>query len=67
METKVFYVVWCPGAGSPCIRHDSQREAKAEAERLACANPGREFIVLKAISISRSVSIETIALCVEGT
>lgn len=44
-----FWLVWSPsGLRPPKFRHRSSEEAAAEAERLANANPGREFVVLGA-------------------
>jgi hypothetical protein len=54
-----FYVVWQPGGGNPRMRHDSRAVATQEAERLAAANPGREFFVLEAISVSQSKTVTT--------
>jgi hypothetical protein len=36
------------GDGRPTFRHTYENSANQEAERLARANPGREFIVLEA-------------------
>ena len=44
-----FYVVWNPADHNPIRRHDSIEQATEEARRLAQANPGIEFIVLRAI------------------
>ena len=50
-----FFVVWCPSAGPPRARHDSVREARAEAARLALMpkNKGHEFIILRAVEAVR--------------
>jgi hypothetical protein len=44
-----FYVVWNPMDHNPIKRHDSLESAREEAKRLAQANPGIEFITLRAI------------------
>ena len=51
-----FFVVWNPQHGSPQYKHDSAEDAKAEAKRLAAANPEQEFYVLGAIGKARCVS-----------
>ncbi|MGF6936827.1 hypothetical protein OKW41_005989 [Paraburkholderia sp. UCT70] len=44
-----FWLVWSPTCATPMgDRHPSFGSAAAEAERLAQANPGREFFVLGA-------------------
>lgn len=44
-----FFLVWCEGGGSPTARHHTFSIAKAEAMRLARANPGRRFTVMVAV------------------
>lgn len=52
-----FYLVWSPqGASPPRHRHVSHQAAREEAERLARANPGREFFVVLALSRSCTVA-----------
>lgn len=47
--TKKFWLVWSPtGQTPPKKLHDTQDQARAEAQRLAIAKPGQEFYVLKA-------------------
>lgn len=44
-----FYLVWSPtGHYPPTRRHPDLPTAQGEAERLASANPGHEFFVLRA-------------------
>ena len=43
-----FFLVWREGGGSPTQRHPSSAQARAEAKRLARANPGHRFVVLEA-------------------
>ena len=45
-----FWLVWRIDGDSPSFRHASLKTAKAEAERLARANPGCQFYVLSAES-----------------
>lgn len=49
MRSKMFYLVWNPENSIPTIKHESNNEAKTEAERLAIKHPGQEFIVLVSI------------------
>jgi len=44
----LFWCVWCEGGGNPTVKHREFTSAKAEAQRLARANPGRRFVVLAA-------------------
>lgn len=44
---KQFWMVL--GTGQPTFRHPSFDSAKAEAERLARAVPGSEFVVLESV------------------
>lgn len=48
MSDGVFFMVWRQGGGVPTVQHPTLGLAEAEAERLARANPGREFFVLMA-------------------
>lgn len=58
-----FWLVWNPAGASPRYRHPGRQSAQAEAERLAEANPGHEFYVLHAVSVSkRPPTVQTIAL-----
>lgn len=57
---KPFWIVWSPdGATPPRARHDSERAAIAEAERLARLNPGKEFFALAAVAVSQKVEVTT--------
>jgi hypothetical protein len=46
---KVFFLVWNPGGDAPRVCHAHESDACAEAQRLAAANPGDCFYVLKAM------------------
>jgi hypothetical protein len=46
---REFYVVWQPENGAPTVHHGSYQDAKHEATRLANANRGKKFFVLKAV------------------
>ena len=48
MSRSKFWMVL--GSGEPTLRHPSRQSAKREAERLARANPGEEFVVLEAVA-----------------
>ncbi len=43
-----FWCVWREGGGSPTVQQPSFEKAKREAQRLARANPGQQFVVLAA-------------------
>jgi hypothetical protein len=43
-----FYMVYGIGRGGPTYRHPTKESAHKEAQRLAEANPGSSFVVLKA-------------------
>lgn len=49
MQQDTFWMVYSPQGGAPTRQHGSPDSAAREAERLARANPGREFYVLQAI------------------
>lgn len=58
-----FWLVWNPMGGNPAYRHLGSASATVEAERLASLNPGQEFYVLHAISVSRRPKlVETLIL-----
>ena len=58
-----FYMVWCNGTAGIRMQHVTKNEATTEAERLARKEPGQEFYVLKAITMSKSLKpVETIQL-----
>lgn len=47
-EESAFWIVWNPEGGNPKHRHDARGQALREAERLARANPGQQFYVMRA-------------------
>jgi len=57
-----FWVVWNPQQTGPTVRHSSAQVAKAEAERLAAAQPGDRFYVLKALRYSQMAQRVTVEL-----
>lgn len=55
---RTFYLIWCPeGSSPPRYRHANEMDARLEAERLAKANSGRAFFVLRTtgMAIHRAV------------
>lgn len=46
---KKFWMVI--GDGPTHYRHDTEQQARTEAERLARANPGKPFVVLEAMDV----------------
>ena len=47
-----FWLVWNEHKKEfpPKFKHEYEKQAEAEAERLAKANPGQTFVVLKSVS-----------------
>jgi len=45
--TVIYWLVWCEGGGAPTAKHQSPAAAGVEARRLAIANPGKRFVVLR--------------------
>ena len=54
-----FWVVWNPNAGAPTFRHPTRELAEREAERLAAQHPRDHFIVLEALTVSRTRTVVT--------
>ena len=50
MRTTQCWFVWNPVGLNPRFEHPSEESARTEARRLALANPGREFLVLKSVA-----------------
>lgn len=49
-QTRKFWMITGDG-NSPKVRHTNRQDAVREAERLAKANPGVEFIVLESVEL----------------
>lgn len=49
-ERERFWLVWRGGGGVPTHMHPTKDSAEREAERLAKANPGSTFYVMKAVA-----------------
>lgn len=47
-QVEKFWMVYGIGCGRPTYRHETKESAHNEASRLALANPGTDYIVLKA-------------------
>lgn len=57
---RTFWLVWSPaGSAPPRHRHETHSSAQAEAERLARANPGSPFYVLRAEACSEMPAVLT--------
>jgi hypothetical protein len=51
---NAFWLVWSPtGTTPPKFRHESEKAATEEAERLAITHPGQLFVVLEPIAARR--------------
>lgn len=48
---KQFWMVWNPAKAAPTFKHESERNARIEAERLARMCPGEQFFVLEAVEM----------------
>ncbi len=56
--TGAFYMVYSPsGSTPPKVKYAEPDAAIAEAERLAKANPGQQFYVMQALSVSQSQAV----------
>lgn len=55
----VGYLVWNPDAGYPSCSHGTFARAKAEAERLSTAYPGRRFYVMSPVKGLKGVEKAT--------
>jgi hypothetical protein len=49
MINKPTWFVWCPTGWPPKHQHQSIESAINEAERLAKAHPGQQFVVLETV------------------
>lgn len=58
VEPACFWMVYGAGCGAPTVRHDRLGNARAEAERLAVANPGTKFYVLRSVGVARRVDVD---------
>ena len=54
---KAGFYVYCVNGGAPYFEHPTQKEAEAEAERLAISNPGRVFQVLAILGQCKKDSV----------
>ncbi len=58
MTSRTFYLVWCPnGPTPPTYRHETEGNARREAERLAREKPGQEFFVLRSTGVAKKVDV----------
>ena len=53
-----FFQVYCPTGTFPRVNHNTQREAEAEAKRLAAATPGSSFFVMAPISVAETTNVK---------
>jgi len=49
LKEKPFYMIWNPGNKAPKKTHFNIESARTEVKRLAIANPGEKFYILKSI------------------
>lgn len=63
MSDTKFWLIWSPqGATFPTVKHQTKQTADAEAVRLASLNPGQEFYVLTAESLTIRRDVHVIQL-----
>ncbi len=60
--TKPFWLVWNPDGNSPRFQHPTEQSARTEAERLARANPGNQFVVLESVAAYTRTDVATVNL-----
>jgi hypothetical protein len=58
-NSDVFFLVWREDNKSPKVKHFTEKEARAEAERLSQMYPGDKFFVLKVVSVTRTATATT--------
>jgi len=59
MSETDFWMVYGEGQRAPAVKHANFEIAKREAERLSRNNPGIDFFVMRPVSVSRRVDVET--------
>ena len=59
-EISTFWMIHGDGCSAPTRRHTSLETAAAEAKRLARANPGTTFVILKAVEGVRTREFDLI-------
>lgn len=53
---RTFFMVWSPQGGEPSRKHDTLREARSEANRLARLHPDQDFIILESLERRRTTN-----------
>jgi hypothetical protein len=61
-----FWMVWREGGNVPTKKHPTENEARIEAERLARANTGHAFVVLRAEAACQRVDVRWIGSSGDG-
>lgn len=59
VATGSFYFCWNPARRAPRQRHASREAATAEAQRLAMAQPGETFHVLRALLVDTARALDS--------
>lgn len=62
LSAPKFYAASYPSIQSVCGPFDSQDGAKVKAEEMAKAAPGKEFVVLQALTKSTAATVTTVAI-----
>ena len=55
---KAFWMVWNPQGRTPAFQHETEKQAREEAERLARANQGHRFYVLQAMASVSKIDVQ---------
>ncbi len=51
MSNETFFLVWNPATSYTMNRHYCIKQAETEAQRLAAKEPGKQFMVLQALTV----------------
>jgi hypothetical protein len=54
---KKFWIVWCPQSiRNSYVRHTTEQSAIKEAQRLACKEPNKEFVVMSSVCFYKPIT-----------
>lgn len=61
-DDNEFWCVWNPNRGVPTMKHGTEAEANAEAQRLASSQPGARFYVMRAARYFTRIDVARVEL-----